>query len=79
MQKKRTKTKAKTITITLNGDVIKCDGSGMSVTALLEREGLAKKKVAVAINGQFIPRSAYDEHTVKDEDEIDIVAPMQGG
>ena len=72
-------TDTNSITITLNGKTLKCDGNGLSLTSLLEREGFADKKVAVAINGQFVPRSSYDERMVSDADEIDIVAPMQGG
>ena len=34
---------------------------------------------AVAINGEFIPRSVYSSTTIDDGDEIDIVHPIGGG
>jgi len=34
---------------------------------------------AVAINCEFIPRSEYSAKWIEDGDEIEVVAPMQGG
>jgi len=34
---------------------------------------------ATAINGEFITRSLYSETTIQENDELEIVAPMQGG
>ena len=72
-------TKKTSITITLNGQTIEHKGSAPSVTELLETQGFTQLKVAVAINGQFIPKSKYDEHTINENDDVEIVAPMQGG
>lgn len=41
--------------------------------------GFADSKVAVAINGEFVPRSRYNEHQLNTGDEIDIVKPVGGG
>lgn len=49
------------------------------VMDLLEQEGYAEKIVAVALNGAFVPRSKHAKTTVKNGDQIEIVAPMQGG
>ena len=46
--------------------------------ALLEW-GFSEMKIAVAINGNFIPRSQYAEHKLAQGDEIDIVKPVGGG
>ncbi len=72
-------TDTKTITMTLNGKAIEYKGNAPSVTTLLKKEGFADKKIAVAINGQFIPKSSYNEHIINENDDIEIVAPMQGG
>jgi len=69
----------KAITITLNGQATQYESINPSVTALLEQQGFAGKKIAVAINGQFIPKSSYDDHIINNNDDIEIVAPMQGG
>ena len=44
--------------------------------ALLELSGAA---VAVAVNGRFVPRSQYAEHTLEEGDRVELVAPMAGG
>lgn len=41
--------------------------------------GMGDSKIAVAINGEFVPRSSYCEYVVKAGDEIDIVKPVGGG
>ena len=46
---------------------------------ILENEGMSGMMVALAHNGAFIPKSDYGKITLKDDDEIEIVAPMQGG
>ena len=35
--------------------------------------------VAVALNGQFVPKSQYGETQLQSGDTLEIVAPMQGG
>lgn len=37
------------------------------------------EQCAVAINGEFIPRSAYEEVSLQDGDKVDVVAPVGGG
>ena len=34
---------------------------------------------SLAINGEFVPRSSYEEITLKEGDEVDIVSPIGGG
>tara|TARA_B100001989_G_C24544271_1_gene469679 strand:- start:2707 stop:2880 length:174 start_codon:yes stop_codon:yes gene_type:complete len=51
----------------------------INVEALLEETGYGGKLVAVARNGEFIPKESYADITLKDNDKIEIVAPMQGG
>ncbi len=51
----------------------------LNITACLEQQGFSGKLVAVAVNGEFVPRACYDETALRDGDDIEIVAPMQGG
>jgi sulfur carrier protein len=37
------------------------------------------QKIAVAINGEFVPRSAYAERVLHAGDEVDVVKPIGGG
>ena len=50
-----------------------------NVNDLLKAEGFADMVVAVARNGSFVQRDLYDDTYPEDDDEIEIVAPMQGG
>lgn len=70
--------KTETMIITLNGKTKTYDQSA-SIAALLQHEGYAGMTIAVARNGTFIPKTTYESTMIEDGDEIDIVAPMQGG
>ena len=41
--------------------------------------GFGETKIAVAINGEFVPRSTYRDQLLKANDQIDIVKPVGGG
>ena len=51
----------------------------VTVDELLGLCGYECKKVAVAINTEFVPRSGYDSQMIADGDAIDILAAVQGG
>lgn len=65
------------IHITINGERVEI-ADETTIAALLTARGQAGG-VAVAINGEFVPRSAHAATTLKNGDAVDIVAPMQGG
>lgn len=46
---------------------------------VLEQEEVIGMLLAVARNGAFVPRGQYASIMVEDGDQIEIVAPMQGG
>ena len=50
-----------------------------SVADALDQWGYRRDAIAIAINGQFIPRAHYAQHNLQEQDSIDIVAPIQGG
>ncbi len=64
--------------IRLNGDIQETESS-CSVADLLARFGYPAGEVAVAVNGEFVPRSTHNRQTVEDGDELEIVAPQAGG
>ena len=64
--------------ITLNGQPCTLD-TALSITELLSAQGFEGKTVAVAVNNTFVPKSAHETHMIKDNDRIEVVAPMQGG
>ncbi len=64
--------------ITLNGQTIELK-SALNITQLLEQQGYAGMLVAVAHNKAFVPKTQRDNIQLGEGDEIEIVAPMQGG
>ena len=71
----------------LGGDeLIRINGAATTLTAgtvarLLEQleYGSDPRGIAVAVNGQVVPRSAWDERKLQAGDEIEIVGAVQGG
>jgi sulfur carrier protein len=63
--------------ITINGQ--KKQNASPDLLALLDAEGYKDKVVAVARNGEFVPRGEYANTNLQDGDDLEIVAPMQGG
>lgn len=53
--------------------------SAQALGAVLQELGFAGKAIATAVNGQFIPRDARDGTVLKDGDQLEVLAPMQGG
>ncbi len=46
---------------------------------VIQLAGFADQVVAVAVNGEFIPKSTYSQTSVSDKDNIDVVKPIGGG
>lgn len=51
----------------------------LTVTALLEAEGLGGRRVAVEVNGEIVPRSRHPEYALRDGDRVEIVHALGGG
>lgn len=66
------------ITVSVNNQ-IKTLPPASSVSEALCLWDYRGEKIAVAINGEFVPRSSYAERQLQANDCIDIVAPVQGG
>ncbi len=49
------------------------------LSSALASWGYGEGKIAVAINGEFVPRSTYSERRLAHGDLIDIVKPVGGG
>lgn len=50
-----------------------------TVAQLLEREGLAGRRVAVEVNRQIVPRSAHGIHALAPGDKVEVVHALGGG
>ena len=61
----------------LNGKLIDVDARTLS--AVLDAQGYGGARVATAVNGTFVPAAARDNFDINDGDQIEVLAPMQGG
>jgi len=68
----------RTIELSVNGETRRFDDAP-DVARLLERLGLAGKKVAVEMNGEIVPRSRYAQTPLADGDTLEIVVAVGGG
>lgn len=64
--------------VTINGQKKKISGAP-DIASVLKTQGYEGKLVAVARNGEFVPRGSYANTSLSDGDALEIVAPMQGG
>ncbi len=63
--------------ITVNGEAKTVAAS--AVTDVLVELGYGNAKVATAINGEFLPASLRSATKLDENDQLEIVAPRQGG
>jgi len=54
-------------------------GSDKNLFDLVRQWQYASNGIAIAVNQTFIPQSQWEKVYLKCNDEVDIVAPMQGG
>ncbi len=66
------------ITIILNGNN-KQINSNTSISQLLENLNLSGKRLAVEINQQIVPRSEFNNLTLNEQDNVEIVQAIGGG
>jgi sulfur carrier protein len=66
------------ITISLNNESVSLADKTLLSDAL-QLWSYGESKIAVAINGEFVPRSTYTERELLNGDQIDIVKPVGGG
>lgn len=52
---------------------------GTTVAGLLEQLGSARPGVAVAVGGQVVARSGWDDRTLADGERVEILTAVQGG
>jgi sulfur carrier protein len=66
------------ITLQLNGET-KTLTAGSSIIDAINDWHLADRSFAVAVNDEFIPKSAYADVSLIEGDRIELLIPMQGG
>lgn len=53
--------------------------AGCTVAELLERQGLAGRRVAVEVNREIVPRSAHASRELATGDRVEVVHALGGG
>jgi sulfur carrier protein len=66
------------IALIINGEPREFEAA-MKVAQLVERLGLAGRKIALELNGEIVPRSQFGEQSVVDGDRVEIVVAVGGG
>ena len=61
----------------INGNEVQCEG--MSLSEYLEETQYDVSRIAIEINGEIIPKAAYDNTILQDGDSVEIVSFVGGG
>ncbi len=66
----------------LNDKTIEVE-SNITISQLIDwlrvDSGFSDTNFAIAVNMEFVPRSIYSESVLQENDQVEIVLPMQGG
>lgn len=63
--------------VTVNGTSL--DISGQNLEGYLAGEGYDKKRIAVELNGEIVPKAQYGQTVLKDGDALEVVSFVGGG
>lgn len=66
------------MTVTINGKPRELP-TATTLATLLDEMGVRAEGIAVAVNLEFVPRRAYAETRLDENDRVEIVSPHQGG
>ncbi len=53
--------------------------TGITVAALVRARTEEQRRVAVALNGDVVPRSAWDATNLSEGDRVEVLVPVAGG
>lgn len=65
--------------ITVNGHPRELDGGPHTVGALVDQEVADRRGVAVAVDGEVVPRAEWDDRVLVDGAAVELVGAVQGG
>ena len=63
----------------MNGAPRRGGPTGLTVAQLVAARADDRRRVAVARNGEVVPRSAWDTTRLADGDAVEVLAPVAGG
>jgi sulfur carrier protein len=65
------------IMVTVNGE--NCQLDGLDVLTMLSQKGYVLTRVVTELNGQIVPKSAYEKTILKSGDVVEVVSFVGGG
>ena len=65
--------------LTINGNIKSFDDSTMTVEGLVRQLNLLGKRIAIEKNGMIIAKSEFQNITLQDGDQLEIVGAVGGG
>jgi thiamine biosynthesis protein ThiS len=66
------------VNVNVNGEVRRI-GPPATVASLLAQLGLAQRRIAVAVNREVVPRSAFPTCELRTDDHVEILEAVGGG
>ena len=66
------------ITVSINGKAHQLP-EPVSIAAMIEKMGLAGKRIALERNGEIVPRSMFAAQQLAEGDRLEIVVAVGGG
>jgi sulfur carrier protein len=63
----------------LNGSLVESVASTVNDLLLDRGVNPGQPGIAVAVNGELIPRSEWKDHRLNERDDIELITAMQGG
>jgi len=64
--------------LTLNGDTVEM-GKPVTVEVVVDGLGRGRSGMAVAVNGEVVPRSRWPATELADGDQVEVLTAVQGG
>ena len=71
--------KATSMNLKINGNIKSFDDSTMTVEGLVTKLNLLGKRIAIEKNGMIIAKSEFQNITLEDGDQLEIVGAVGGG
>ena len=71
--------KATSMNLKINGNIKAFDDSSMTVESLVMKLNLLGKRIAIEKNGIIISKSEFQNITLQDGDQLEIVGAVGGG
>ena len=67
------------VTVNVNGETHALGGGAATLDGLVDLLGHERRGLAIAVNGEVVPRSMWTQQLLADGDQVEILTIAQGG